>query len=143
MIKDGTNGSKSMISSDEIGFAMREIYDTMIKASLFGLILGDAAYQIKVLGRDGYTDHLQVDHLEWGIPEAAHTAEVKSFFKTWGFTPTDTGYSYMIGKVPIIIRIFKRKYHFLSNFDTVFYGVDEFRIPNQFNKYYKARYILV
>lgn len=122
--------------------ALRDANDVFERAMLPAILLGDVAYQVKMEKRDGFSDTVSVDHLEWGIPKKNLTQEIVSLFKTWGFTPTDTGYEYTIQGVPVKIKVYERNYNFLTNPDLVFYGVDEFKVPNPFEKYWKVRNLI-
>lgn len=44
--------------------------------------------------------------------------------------------------VPIYITIINRKYKFFENADITFWGVTEFMMPNPFDDYWKARYLV-
>lgn len=44
--------------------------------------------------------------------------------------------------VPIRITILERKYGFLQNLDTRMHLSSEYKIPNPFNKYWQARYLV-
>ena len=85
---------------------------------------------------------IQVDHIEWGIPERGLTTEVKSLFNTWGFKPNAKGYEYTFEGIPIQIRVIKRRYSFFERPDQRFYKVDDFKIPNPFEKYWRARFLI-
>lgn len=138
------NGNGQSLSNQQtinvwdIGVAMRDLYDTLERAMLPGVLLGDVAYQIKVEGKDGLANPVHVTKLEWGFPKKNLTAEVKSLFKTWQFRETEQGYEYEMNGVPVKVKVYGN-YAFLNNTDNVFYGADDFKIPNPFNKYWKAR----
>lgn len=135
------NGKKPVTSWD-LGVAMRRIYDDMDSALVPGILLGDMVYQIKEWKRDGFSEYALVDKVEWGLPKRYLTAEVKSLFETWGYRKVDGGYEYEVQGVPVKLKIIERRYKFFENPDQVFYGVDEFRIPNPYQKYLKSRYII-
>lgn len=44
--------------------------------------------------------------------------------------------------VPVFIRVIKRNYKFFQNPDSVFYRVETFKIPNPFDHYWTARFII-
>lgn len=144
IMKNNENGTNmnNHLSSWDIGEALRELYDTFERIMHNGVLLGEVAKQIKEEKRDGLDRHIEVSEIEWGLPKKNLTPEVASLFKTWGFTPTETGYEYKIGNVPVKIRVYSRKYKFLENLDVAFYGVDEFRLPNPFNTYWKVRNLI-
>jgi len=45
-------------------------------------------------------------------------------------------------KPPIIATVIKRNYKFFKNADITFWGVTEFLMPNPFDDYWKARYLV-
>ncbi len=141
--ENGQTGNNLPISNGwDIGVAMRDVYDTMERAMLPGLILGDVAYQIKVEGKDGLANPVHVSYIEWGFPKKNLTPEIVSLFRTWQFKKEDYGYSYEMNGVPIKVKVWERNYPFLTSTDLIFYGADEFKIPNPFMKYYKVRNLI-
>ena len=44
--------------------------------------------------------------------------------------------------VPIRVIVVERKYHFLQNLDLRMHLSSEYKIPNPFNKYWQARYLV-
>ncbi len=48
----------------------------------------------------------------------------------------------MFEDVPVEVHIFKRKYRFFKMPDCRFYGPDLFKIPNEFERYYKMRHMI-
>ena len=143
--QNGINGkipAKILVSSWDIGVAMRDLYDLFEKIMVKGVLLGDVAYQIKIAGRGALDCPVSVEELEWGMPKKNLTAEVKSLFKTWGFIPTESGYEYKISNVPVKIKVYSRKYKFFEHPDQALYMVDEFNIPNPFENYWKVRSLI-
>lgn len=145
MIQNGQNGStqKNPVTSWDLGVALRRVYDDMEKAIIDGILLGDLVQEIKLRKKDGFDgQYAEVDKIEWGIQKRYVTAEVKSLFKVWGYRETENGYEYEVQGVPVKLKVIERNYKFFEHPDTVFYGVDEFKIPNPFEKYWKARFII-
>jgi hypothetical protein len=58
------------------------------------------------------------------------------------FRKTDRGYEWEYKNVPIVIQIVKRKYSWFSNPDYIFYMGEEYKVPNPWKMYWKARYIV-
>ena len=125
----------------DINAALRDIYDLGERIQLFPLMLGDVAKQIHD-NQDIMMDVKVNDKIEWGIHEKNMTPEVISLFKTWNFKPNDRGWEYTFENIPIQIVVIKRKYKFFDNPDQKFYKVDEYKIPNPFESYWKARYLI-
>lgn len=145
-VTDLTNGKpqpKSFISAWDLNAAMRDLYDLTEMASLPYVLLSDAARQLYD-GKDGFNDsNIEVDKLEWGIFARNLTPEVQSLFRAWNFeTWEDKGFKYQFGNVPIYVYVFTKKWKFFELPDMRFYGPDYFKIPNPFEKYWKARFII-
>lgn len=49
---------------------------------------------------------------------------------------------FTMNEVPVFIKIIKRKYGFFQNLERVFYRTQEFDVPNPFDKYWIARFII-
>ena len=147
MNKNGKNGSQNNMDDKElltpmdhlnINAAMRYIYDQMERCIIYDyIILGEAGKAIYE-GRQIDTRKIEV-----GIRSDEVTPEVISLFKEWRYKPDDRGdwYTSFEG-IQIVFKCIKRKYEFLKRPDMRFYDVDEYHIPNPFEKYWKARFII-
>jgi len=84
------------------------------------------------------------DGIDIGIEKRYLTKEVRSTLRT--FHPeseiTDGGMAYIHFSVPVRIKFINRNYKFFKHPESAFYLADEFRIPNPFRNYYKARFII-
>ncbi len=134
------NGQSGMpkYSSEELRAAFRFVYDTiegMVLQNHYTL-LGDAAKAVR------YEDYQPIPKLEVGLQTNRLTPEARQSLIEWGYTKTDRGYEQMKFNVPIIFREVKRKYRFFQHPDTRFFDVDEYKIPNPFENYWKARFIV-
>lgn len=138
MNENGNNGLKKL-DPLAINGAMRYIYDQMERCLIYDyVILGDASRAI-FEGRQIDTNKIEV-----GIKGMQFTPEVLSLFKEWGYYKgTDLQWHTSFEGVPITFKIIKRKYNFLKNPDTKFYDVDEYHLPNPFEKYWKMRAMIV
>lgn len=125
-------------SSWYINAAMRDIYDIGEKIQFFPILLLETARQVYDYNNDFYKS-LDVPKIDWGIFEKNVTPEVKSLFKTWNFKENEKGYEYSFENIPIQIHIIRKKWPVLENLDMRFYKIDEFRIPNPFEKYWRQR----
>ncbi len=92
-----------------------------------------------------------------GIPKNSVTPELKSLIRTFkdhvdltygnqgrivDFKEDENGYSWMERGVPVYIQIIHRSYEFFKRPDFKFYRLEEYRIPNPFDKYWKARFLI-
>lgn len=86
--------------------------------------------------------------LEVGIEQRYLTKEVMSTFRTYRpqaeFTESGMTYISEFEKcdVPISIKFIKQNYKFFQHPDTVFYLAGNYKIPNPFEKYLKARWLI-
>lgn len=121
-----------------INAAMRYIYDQMERCLIYNyVILGDAG---KAINEERQID---TDEIEVGIRKAEMTAERRSFFNEWGYKEDEKGnWHTSFEGVPIAFKVIKRNYDFFKRPDLRYYDVDEYHIPNPFEKYYKARFII-
>lgn len=134
--------SGSLLNSWDVGAALRELYDLTESMLLPYVLLGDVARQIKY-GRDGYNGNdLQVDKVQFGTYYKNVTAEVLSLIHQWNWEETPWGFRFESNGVPIEFYVFSKKYRFFQMPDMGYYGPDIFKLPNEFEKYWKARGLL-
>ena len=129
---------------EDMNMAIQDISDMAQKTMIQFVALGDFAKAVR-----DHTDILNADHIEIGFPKSQLTVEIKSLFKTWGFEEAPYGYKYYFTPpikwdthVPVEIHVFQRKYKFFTNLDLGWYMVDDFYLPNPFDTYWKARYLI-
>jgi len=83
--------------------------------------------------------------LEFGLERRYVTKEVLFTLKSFSLPDTeftDDGFSYEFGGVPIKVKFIKQNYKFFEHPDKLVYYGGEFQIPNPFDRYYKARWII-
>lgn len=129
---------------EDMASAIRDIADMSEKTMIRFIILGDLARAIRDHDGNYVGEKVQI-----GFPASHLTPEIKSLFKTWKFEETKYGYKYFYTPpikwdiaIPVEIYIFKKHYKFFENPDLGWYRVDDFLIPNPFEKYWKARYLI-
>ena len=84
-----------------------------------------------------------VKKIEVGIEERYLIPEVLSTLKTLaGDIKTKTGFGYMFDRIPVEIKVIKRRYKFFKNPDIIIYKMQEYRIPNPVNDYLKGRWLV-
>lgn len=99
-------------------------------------LLGEAARAVK------FEDYTPINKIEVGLTSKRVTPEVRQALKEWKYEKVDGHWEQVYMNVPIIFREIKRNYKFLENPDTRFYDVDEYKIPNPFESYWKARFLV-
>lgn len=122
-----------------VNAAMRYIYDQMERCVIYNyIVLGETARAIY----DG--KQITSPVIEIGIRKAEFTPEVKSLFNQWGYKhDLQTGnWTTTFEGIPITFKIISREYNFFKHLDQRFYDVDEYHIPNPFEKYWKARFLI-
>ena len=122
----------------ELRAAFRYVYDTLEGLVLVNhyTLLGDAARAVRL------EDYRPIARLEVGLQTNRLTPEVKSALKEWGYEKTDEGWVQTKFNVPIIFKEITRHYAFFQNPDTKFFDVDEFKVPNPFDTYWKSRFFV-
>ena len=140
----GKDGKSAPWGTEDMRNAMRDIADMSEKTMINFFMLGDIAKAVHE--RD---DMIITDKIEIGMKANGLTPEILSLFNTWGFEPTKYGYKYYYTPplkwdimIPVEIHVIKRNYKFFENLDFGFYAVDTFHIPNPFEKYWKARFLI-
>src|SRR3990167_1725076 len=143
--------SKSQPTLEQLNAALRAVYDLWEYWPY--MLFGDTANGVK-------EGKLYGDKIELGIQSKYLTKDVLSAIKTHLQYEIDRGrceysevsdkwikYTWKLNKsdlvsVPIECKVIHRNYQFFKNPDHVVYNYDEFRVPNPFEKYYKARFIV-
>ncbi len=139
------NGASAPWTAEDVAMAVLDIYDMCERVQFNFILLGELAKAVWEKTDRGFN----ADKLELAMFARQLTPEIKSLFKTWNFEQTDYGYKYYFTpptkwdiKIPVEIHVIKRDYKFLKNPDVGFFSVDEFRIPNPFENYWKARFLV-
>lgn len=99
-------------------------------------LLGDAARAVK------FEDYTPFEKIEVGVQTNRLTPEVRQTLKEWKYETTAKGWEQNYMNVPIVFKEIKRKYRFFQQPDTKFFDVDEYKLPNPFESYWKARFIV-
>lgn len=128
-------------SQDEVNAALYNVDDLMSRALIQTVYLAFAD-----IGR-AIKENVDFDgqELEFGVERRYVTPEVLFVFKS--YTPpeaefTEDGFSYKVGRVPVEIKFVSRRYKFFEHPEKLIYKAGEFQIPNPFDKYFKARWII-
>lgn len=101
------------------------------------MLLGDTARAV-VDRKPLYGDCLEV-----GIERRYINPLVASVFKQYmGAEDPYHSFTFYIGKVPVKVKVIEKVYGFFKNKQIVNYDYRYFQVPNPFEKYWKARFII-
>ena len=130
----GTDG----FPEDALNKALQHAQDIFDRIGLPYLLLGDAV--------EGITRRNSLHgakKIEIGVEERYLIPEVLSSLKTlMGDIKTSYGFGYQFDRIPVEIKIIKRRYKFFKNPDLIIFKLQEYRIPNPVEDYLKARWIV-
>lgn len=143
---NGMNGQVSF-SLDQLNEALYHAVDITDRCLLPFMLLGETARSIK----QDWT--LSGDGIYLGTRKGNVTFEVGSTLRTLAsgvdinlgikdFKEDAEGFSWVYRGVPISIKIIHRNYEFMKQPDFVWYMAEQYNVPNPFDKYYKARYLV-
>lgn len=133
-----TNGHSGR-SVSELNSALVELDTLMERCVCPYMLLKDTAHGI-------YKNRLLFgDEIVIGFQKRQFTREMRSTLTS--FLPkdamwTDKTIKFKYGEVPVTMYIIGRNYRFFRHPDTVFYLAGQFKIPNPFDKYWKARFLI-
>ena len=133
------NGEESKFSQEQLDKALLDSFDLMRRVLLETtyFVLGETAkciYENRGLDSDG---------IEVGIEKRYIGPEVLSTLKDWATEDIgDNGFTYEFEGVPVRVKFIKRKYHFFQYPDMRFYGPEVYKLPNPFQNYWKARFLI-
>ena len=83
------------------------------------------------------------DHIEVGIERRYISSLVASVFKQYmGAEDPYHSFTFEIAGVPVKVKVIQRVYGFFKNKSAVNYDYRWFLVPNPFEKYWKARFII-
>jgi len=126
----------------EVRDALRWVANILECSQIPFIVLGDLMKQI-VLKED-----VSVDKIEIGIQQNSWNSTTKPLVDTFLLNTPFAGksleepVSFEWAGVPIELKIIKKNYEFFKNPDFMFYWVDEYKIPNPWEKYFKSRYLI-
>lgn len=134
----GQNGTP--LSPAELHEALFKALDIMERAMLPFMLLKETALQCKE-SQQSLEPDLELRQIDFGVRAPELTKEVLSVLQTYAenYRNDGTDISFTVGRVPVVVRIIHRNYGVFKNPDTVFYKIEQFKIPNPFNKYWEMR----
>lgn len=82
--------------------------------------------------------------LEAGLERRYITKEVMTTFDMYcpEMKKTPNGIEFVLNGVLVKFQFIERKYEFLKYPQRIIYGPEDYQVPNQFDKYWKARHII-
>ena len=106
-------------------------------------LLGEKYFLLGDTGMSAHTNTPLFGRIEVGIEDRYLTPEVRSTIKDYaGAEEVDGKINYAFEGVPVEIKVIKRKYKFLENPEPVIYGFEDYQLPNPYDRYFTARYLL-
>lgn len=150
--ESGTSGTSKVYQPNELEAALYNATDILGRCMLPYVVLKDTAYDI-VKGPEklGISKGVYL-----GVEKRYMTPEVWSSLRTFSahdksgfismmddYKETPKGFEWKFQGVPIYVQVIKRNYKFIRNPDFKFFRLEEYRIPNPFDNYWKARMFVV
>ena len=132
---------KLVFTGEQINKALYWVDDLLDRCQIPYVVAGDIARQLYDNNDAGR--QLTVDKIEIIVRNGNINPMTMGLLKT--FVPwVEFGKKILLEHegVPIEIKVIKRKYQFIEYPDLRFYMSDEYKIPNQFERFWKARFII-
>ena len=130
-------GSKEF-THEQLDKALFNVEDIFGRAMCPFLLLGQTA---KDVVEELY---LSGNHVEVGVEERYLTKGVRSTLKTYikNIEFKDEGFVYEVEGVPVKVKFIKKRYPFFKYPDSYFYLAGDYKLPNPFESYWKARFLI-
>ena len=146
--KTGLNGNKSekslrndipKFSHDKSWAALLNAQDTLERCLIPFVLLEDTAEQVFK-----NKANLELKEISVGVQRRHMTETGKEMLMTIVPDIIDAKVSmgYEHEGVPIVIWVIQRNYKFFQHPDSVFYGIENFFVPNPFESYWRARFLV-
>lgn len=134
----GKKRKKVYLPHDKLRDALFNVQDMLERSMISFILLDDTAKQVKE------DQKLKLEEISVGILKKDLTQSGFSMLRSLvsDLYVSDDNLSYKYKGVTIVIWIIHRNYKFFQAPDTVFYEIENFRIPNPFKQYYNARYLV-
>ena len=135
----GTSGKPTkQYTHDELYAALLHLQDTMERCLLPFMLLDDTAEQVI------HETPLDVPEISVGVQQKHLTRESKSTLKSLipDLVDADVSLGYTHNGVPVTIWVIQRRYKFFQCPDIRFYNITHFFVPNPFQSYWKARFLI-
>ena len=131
--KSSTNSMS--FSPSELQAALLDVQDALERAQIKFIVLREAAYSLF------FYEDLKGESITVGVPYRQWMPECVSILKAWRpqVQDDDHGMHYMVGNVPVNIRVIHKNFKFLNDPDSRTYYDCFLYIPNPFNNYWRSR----
>lgn len=133
------SGQPSKQFSDiELMRALYDVQDVLERALCPFVLLGETARSLKE------TAFLSGDGVYIGVLKKHITKESKSTIQIYlgKHEIREDGIDYDVNGVPVHVKFITKNYQFFKNQDFTFYMANEYKLPNPFETYWKARYLI-
>ena len=126
-------------SQAELERALLEFHDLMARCLLQDefIVLKDSAKALREQrGLDG-------NGVDVGVKKKDLNQGVMNTLKEYATKDIqDDGFTWHFDNVPVRVKFITRNYSFFQNLDLAWNGPEVYKIPNPFEKYYKARFLI-
>lgn len=160
----GTNGGPTKGTTFEetvTPIMVREAVKAMIPKTTFkpleleGALLGTYDLMTRVLlQNEMITTHdtarcikenlwLQGDGIDLAIPKRTMTESVRKTLGEWGCNVTENGFTTKINNVPVRMQFVENTYDYFKMADIRPYGAEFYKIPNQWDEYWKNKDVII
>lgn len=130
--------------SEQLEEALYKVEDLFERLQIPMICLGQTAKDIKE-GNEGLNEGLkESDGVYVGFRRIEFNGQKRStlFSIQPDIKEIKNGFYFEHKGVPINIKMIKRNYKFFKNLDIKFFKITEFFIPNSFESYWRARFII-
>jgi hypothetical protein len=138
---NGENGTPTEFTPQQLHNALFKALDVFERAMCPFVLLKDTAKKCRENHSAIDFDLVGLKQIDLGVQAKQLTPEVLSVFQTYctDYRNDGTDISFMADGVPVVVRIIHRNYKVFEHPDTIFYKIEQFRIPNPFEKYWEMR----
>jgi hypothetical protein len=146
--KNKTGKNLKQFSEQELRDALFQLEDVMDRA-LLGLSMiahKDTAKAMKDatdLYGDGIDFMVEAKYINENTIGVLKSIRDSEHLIPAGTEITDKGFEYEYRGVPIRVKFIHRSYPWFKNLDGVFYATGNYKVPNPFENYWKARHIVI
>lgn len=135
-IKTSTSGERTSFSSADLENALIQTHDLMCR----GLIQYEFIVTDEVAESIKKNLPLKGNGVDIVIPRKYVTKQVMDMFREWADKDVnENGLTYKVAHVPVRIKFLKNDYDYFKYADIRVFGAEQYKIPNQWDEYWKNR----